>query len=254
MPISPVLFRNQFENTVSPFGWSGELASAGCSDVVEAVRPHHGAYNFRATLGANLGGGLFARVYYGSLGNAYRHLCCRIMNASVDVLPEDATDFYRHIAFANSTGATIVAAYGIINVVGTNYWYMRVRNAAVFSDSISTLSPVANTLYCLEVEILQSTAGNADGYQKMYVDGNLAVSALNLDNDDRTLDYVLLGQISSAAPDLSAVNFRCDCAEISRSYIGQERFTAQCHGRGPDARRAMSYPSSMRAGTKQHLH
>lgn len=250
MPVSPVIFKNHFENTVSPFGWNGVNVSAGCALAVDALRPHHGAYNLLATLGANLGANLNATVYRGSLANTYRHLSCRIMNAIVDVLPEDAGDVYRFIYY--SSAVTVIGMGGIINSAGAWYWYLRVRSGGAYSDVVSALSPLVNKTYCLELEILQSTAGNSDGFLKLYVDGNLAVSALNLDNDDVTLDYVLVGFAGSTAPDLSAANFRCDCVEISKMYIGCEKFRMNLLSRGKKTR--VDLVSTVRAGTRMGLH
>jgi len=250
MPVSPIIFKNHFENTVSPFGWNGVNVSAGCAVAVDAKRPHHGAYNLLSTLGANLGANLSAVVYRGSLANAYRHLNVRVMNAIVDVLPEDNADDFNLMAFSAATGG--IGYGGISNSGGTSYWFIIRRSGGLYSDVLSTLSPIANKTYCLELEILQSTAGNSDGFVKFYVDGNLAVSALNLDNDDLTLDYVTVGFSASVAPDLSAANFRCDCAEISKMYIGCEKFRMNLLSRGKKTRSDLV--STVRAGTRMGLH
>lgn len=253
MPVTKTVFKNSFEITTTPFGWSNAAtAGVGSSIGVETKRPHHGAYNGQSTLGANLGAGQFSYFEYIGMNNAYRHLSMRVMNAHVSVLPEDNTDYFRLIAYANASGgASIICAYGMIKTAGSVFWYMRSRNAAAFTDQVAAVSPVANQLYCLEAEILQSTAGNADGFHKLYVDGNLAIQHVNIDNDDRVLDTVLVGHISSVAPDLTPITFRCDCAELSQNYMGQERYTWECQGRG---RVGNHYLDSKRAGTKMHLH
>ena len=250
MPVSPVIFKNHFENTVSPFGWNGVNVSAGCAVAVDGFRPHHGMYNLFCTLGANLGAGMSACVYRGSLANAYPHLNCRVMNAIVDVLPEDNGDLYNLLSFSAAGGS--IGNGGIINSGGTLYWFIRRRSGGLYSNVVSALSPVANKTYCLELEILQSTVGNSDGFVKFYVDGNLAVSVLNLDNDDLSLDYVTIGFSASVAPDLSASNFRCDCAEISKMYIGCEKFRMNLLSRGKNTRADLV--STVRAGTRMGLH
>lgn len=250
MPVSPIIFKNHFENTVAPFGWNGTNVSAGCAVAVDAKCPHHGAYNFLSTLGANLGANLNAVVYRGSLANAYRHLNVRVMNAIVDVLPEDNTDLYNLLGFSAAGGG--IGYGGIINSGGTLYWFIRRRSGGAYVNVASALSPLANKTYCLEFEILQSTAGNADGFVKLYVDGNLALSVLGLDNDDLTLDYVSVGFPVSVAPDLSAANFRCDCAEISKMYIGCEKFRMNLLSRGKNTR--VDLVSTVRAGTRMGLH
>ena len=162
MPVSPVIFKNHFENTVSPFGWNGTVVSGGCTLAVDANRPHHGAYNLVATLGANLGASLAAYVYRGSLANAYNHLSVRVMNAIVDVLPEDNGDIYNLLSFSAAGGS--IANGGIINSGGTLYWFIRRRSGGLYANVLSTLSPLANQTYCLELEILQSTLGYSDGF------------------------------------------------------------------------------------------
>jgi hypothetical protein len=246
MPVSPVLFRNQFEDTVSPFGWSGVAVSAGCSLTANKVAPHHGAYGLLAYTPAGLAPGQFCIVYYGSMGNVYKHLFVRAMNVQFDVLPEDNTDVHGIINFFENTGSNIIAYYGCINVGGTVYWGIRRRSLGAFANVVSANTPLVNTNYCLEAEIIQSTAGNADGAVRLYVDGILEVESTGLDNDDRALNYVHFGAYTSGSPDLSDLNVRGDCVAISRMRIRCETFMMDLLGLGADKRQKTKMLSTVR--------
>ena len=246
MPVSPVIFRNQFENTVSPFGWSNTFLTAGCSVTTEAVRPHHGAYNFKAYVPAGTAAGAYAIVYYGSLANAYRNLFVRAMNCQLDVLPEDDTDAHYIMGFWQDAGANNICRAGMIRS-GANYrWVIRYRSLAAFSNVLGSNTPAVNTLYCVELEVLISTVGNADGRVSLWIDGNLECQALNLDNDDRNLNYLDFGLDSVAGPDLSNLNFRGDCVALSRMRIRCETFMMDLKGRGGDERQKTKMLSTVR--------
>lgn len=246
MPVSPVLFRNQFENTVSPFGWSGTEVSLTCAVTADTVSPHHGIYNLKAYIPAALATGRFACVYYGSLAGAYSQLFVRAMNVRFDVLPEDNTDVHSIIGFWESSNANNLANFGVINNAGTVYWGIRRRSLAAFTNIFGANTPVVNTNYCLEAEIIRSSAGNADGAVRLYVNGILEVESTGLDNDDRALNYVDVGVYGAGSPDLSNLNVRLDCVAISKMRIGCEKFMMDCLGRGADKRQKTKMLSSVR--------
>lgn len=252
MPVSPVLFKNHFENIVSPFGWSGTAISAGCSVVAEAVRPHHGAYNLKAYVPA-AAAEQFAIVYYGSLANAYQHLFIRAMNCSWDTNPAN-NSMHPFMGFWQDPTSNNMARAGVFNSGGNIRWGIRYRSLAAFSNASGTSTPTVNTLYCVEFEIMRSTVGNTDGLVRLYVNGILEIEVLNLDNDDRNLNYVEFGADSFISSPPSNWNFRGDCIEISTMYIGCERALAHLRGLGGDKRLKTQLISTKRSGTRMGLH
>ena len=216
-----VIFSDGFE-TGDLTKWSGSTVTATCSVTgSDQTNPHHGVYNLKAYIAKNLGVGSCANVNY-NVANMYQHLFVRAMNVRFDVLPEDSGDYHGIISFWQGVNISALASFGPMNVAGTISWGIYRRTLGAFATVVGTKTPVVNTNYCLEAEIIRSTAGNADGAVRLYVDGVLEIEATGLDNDDRTLNYVIFGLYGADAPDLTDINVYGDCVVISDAYIGPE--------------------------------
>jgi len=217
-----VIFSNGFENPVSPFGWSGTTINATCTATAELTFPHHGSYGLQAYIPQALATSKLATVYYGSLAGAYSHLFVRAMNVRFDVLPEDTDDFHGIIGFWENSNGNNLAQAGCIKTAAGQFWGIRRRTGGAFANVVGANTPVVNTNYCLEAEIIRSSAENADGAVRLFVNGILEVESTGLDNDDRALNYVLFGVYGGGSPDLSDLNVYGDCVVISDVYIGPE--------------------------------
>ena len=253
MPISPVIWRNQFENTVSPYGWDGTGTTGGAT-AVNSNRPHHGNYGLYATINAGALLGQHASVLKACGTVAYHdHLFARAMNVMLDVLPYVTPPAGTMIDFYQVLGpATAIAMFGLGNNAGALKWFSYYRNLAAFSTAWGPTA-VLNTPYCVEAEVLQSSTGNADGAIRLWVDGCLVIEQTGLDNDERDINYVGLGLISTDQG-VAAQHMWGDCFVLSAARIRCENALRSLRGRGGDSVQRSNQFSSYRSGTRMGLH
>ncbi len=260
MPVSPVIFRNQFENTVAPFGWNETGLSGGNTITVNTNRPHHGAYGLYATVVTGVTAGSHACVdqLCGTVAN-HDHLFARAMNCMLDATPDPAIGppagsiigFYVN---GSAGGPSLgIALFGMNLTGGVLKWFSYYRNLAAFSTAWGPNASL-NTPYCVEVEVLQSSTGNADGAIRMWVDGCLIIEVTGLDNDDRDINYVVFGVMATTQQAAVTLHMWGDCFVLSARNIRCENALRSLKGRGGDSVQRSNQFSSYRAGTRMGLH
>lgn len=236
--ILPIIFQSDFEDPISPFGWDGVSTGAGRGGIVAVNndRPYHGLSNLFCTYPATATPNSHACVYKAcGIVPYHDHFFARAMNCMIDRGPPPiVTHAYPHHMifgfYELPSPGSLVCSFGIWNDAGTLKWMIYYRHAGAFYQTLG--GPVAlNTPYTLECEILQSTEGNADGAARLWVNGQLALEAIGLDNDDRDINYATFG-FSNTGNNLDGdQHFWGDCYALSTEYIGPalvcEDFTTQ---------------------------
>lgn len=256
MPISPIKWSNHFENLVSPYGWTGTtIGPVAASVTVNSSRPHHGIGNLVGSLPAAVAATLgFASVYIATPitgGSGTRHFM-RAMNCIFSGGVPGTNTWC--IGWTQAVGGTAVGFVGGGISGGTERWAIRYRNGGAFTTVYSANTITQDQPYCIEAELYQSTAGNADGLMRLFIDGHLELEQTGIDNDDRTVNYDYFGQLNSDTAAGNAITFRGDCVAISTMRIGCEKFRMNVRGvRGDKINRSNLF-STVRSGTRMGLH
>lgn len=252
MPISPVIFHNDFENSVSPFGWSSVQYDKTSAPTTDTLRPHHGARNFLVSnpAGAEAAAACYGMASYGSMAGAYSRLFGRVMNVIVDNIPEANADRFGFMAYNQSDIGLSLCSCGMINNGGAIQWFLRPRSGGAFANYIAG-SLAANELHCVEMELFRNAGA---GEARLFVDGVTLIEVTALNNTDRALNYFSVGHCFSDQRADVAVAYRCDCATLSTRRIGCEKFRMNLFGRGGGQRQKSNLFSTVREGTRMGLH
>lgn len=195
--------------------WTG---TTGANMTVVTTNPYLGSYNINAHLASGAAAGSWARAYYGALGLAApAHIFWRVMNFSDTNVPGTNNHAIRFMNITNTTSGTQIAAAIHGRTGGNQRFGLYTRHLAALTTAFNTTPFVTNTNYCVELEVQQSTAGNADGFVKLYVDRVLIQTVSGLDNDDVTVEYVHVGaQCSNATASTYDTTF--DCCQANSLY------------------------------------
>src|SRR5665647_3130548 len=148
--------------------------------------------------------------------------------------PSTNGDYYQVGGFSSIQGPN----YGdgeliVVNVVGTLYWGVYYRDAtgsfnpSGFSFRISTSNttgsavPVTIGWTCIELAHTTGTSGQQDGEEKLYVNGNLIVDAVNvLNNGDRTPYNAVIGGSQVISSLTGSPKYYLADVIVSDSFIG----------------------------------
>ena len=181
--------------------WTGVVNSPA----VETNNPHHGANNaifdaaetvYKTITAASI---IFYRAY--------------VKFAAVDP-PNKLTP----LALYGSGGNTSIRT-ALVGISSNGFWRMEHRHSGGWVAQTDTEGPTAGVYYCMELYIKMSTTGNADGEQKLYINGIERLSASNIDNDDRGLIIgIQLGELTES----TVRTHYADCVVIADAYIGPE--------------------------------
>jgi hypothetical protein len=149
------------------------------------------------------------------------------MKIIIDQLPPAASGREPVFWFNDAVGVNSVCQYGFMNNAGTLQFLIRYRHAGAFYNALGSVASL-NTPYCLEAEILQSTTGLSDGLARLFVNGRLDIEVLNIDNDDKAINYVTFGLVAVDPNAVNDMHMWGDCFVLADAYIGVEpELTAQ---------------------------
>jgi hypothetical protein len=148
--------------------------------------------------------------------------------------PSTSGDYYQVGGFSSSSGANNGDGELIVtNVDGTLYWGMFYRDATGginplgFSRVISTTNttgnarPVTVGWTCLELEQTTGTAGQQNGIEKLYVNGQLIAEITNALNGDRIPYNAVIGGSQTVTSIVgNTLKYYIADVIVSDSYIG----------------------------------
>jgi len=217
----PVIFAINFENTVSPFGWTGINQTAGIVEVA-TDHPFSGTHNARITLNTGVVAGSFVGFYHTFAGPTpnHDHVFMRAMNVMVDQLPINESGRLPVHGCWVQQSAQLIGNCGFTKIGGVLKFFQSYRNNAVFIMQTGG-TPELNTPYSIELEVKQNSApGVADGAQRMWVDGVLLLEITGIINDDRIISNLLFGLMNTDANPTTVVHFWADDFVASDQYIG----------------------------------
>jgi len=218
----PVVYSNNFENTVSPFGWTGINQTAGIV-TVSSDHPYTGSYNAYVTLNAGAVAGSYAGFYQSYAGTPNRaHIFIRAMNVMVDQLPANENGRLPVHGCWVQPSAEMIGNCGFTKVGGVLKWFNYYRHNGTFVFQTGG-TPQLNTLYCVELEVRQNSAsGVADGAQRLWVNGTLVLEVTGLINDDRIVNYLVFGLMNAEGNATNPIHFWGDSYVVADGYIGPE--------------------------------
>jgi len=211
-----VVFSDGFE-TGDLTLWTGTSTGVGCTVSGGDTNPYRGTYNFKSYVPAGTASGSSSVAYYGSLANAYLQIFARAY-VKFDVLPEDDGDYHPFIGFWENTTSNNIARAGVMRSGADYRWHIRgISSGTTFTNYLGTATPVVNTWYCFELEVL---IDNVNGEYRLYINGNLEIEVTGVDNNARNLNYFRIGFDSGIPPDLSNLNIRMDLVVLADARIG----------------------------------
>lgn len=199
--------------------WTGTTYSGGTVTVGDSWK-HHGNYGIQSHLDGGVTGTTgHAKVHKTVSGT---HLFAReIFKIDNEPLYEDGALRGRVISFSQTSTGTGCAYAGVGFSGGVLKFGMLYRNGGAFVTVFGS-SASLNTEYTIELEVLQSTVGNSDGAQRLYVNGVLDIEITGIDNDDRPMNYFNAGLFNSGTDSAEPVNVFIDCVVVADAYIGLE--------------------------------
>lgn len=180
---------------------------------VAANQVHHGSWGFEATSAGT------AKYCYKTI--AETHLFTRSY-IRFDALPSAGTYIVFHQIIG--TGELLFANALLYNDGGTYKWGFRYRTAGSYPYIYSgeQTNPSVDRWYCLEFEILPSTAdGNLNGEYRMYING-LLLSDIEKTGIDTDLTTTTQARITTYETSTNNPVVYQDCVVIAGAYIEPE--------------------------------
>ena len=215
-----IIFEDDFE-TGDLSKWTDVLQQDEGSAEINTDNPKSGTYNLKCVRRDGAAAGNFNCVLKAGIGGtAHEHLFAQASNVKINTMPAGADNKISILWFSQSEGSNMVGCAGFKSVGGVLKFYIRYRNAEAFSDVISTIDAEVDTNYVLELEIKQSTEGQSDGEQRLYVNGQLVCEITGIDNDDRTIGFIHLGIVNAYSIGTGDVTIWADDFKLSDTYIG----------------------------------
>lgn len=196
--------------------WDTTYTTQGSIVASDMSNPFSGSYNFKVNVPAGQAAGGWTTAYTSNISGT--ELWVRIENWKCDVLPEDNTEFYYIDGFFQTVAGNTVVRFGLYNDAGSVKWVIRgISTATTFTNYYGNASAAINTNYAIEFHVKQ---GSGDGAYDLWVDEVKEIEVTGVDNDARTMTYMMIGQAGGSTPDLSELNIYFDDVTVADAPIG----------------------------------
>ena len=206
-----IIIESEFDDAVSPFGWTGADPPVSVSDSYLHAKLYKGQRTG------------WSGVYYKleKINTVYLYATeCTLTN-----LPDKNSSTQAVLAFTVNQADSSIAAAGIMNVEGTLKYFMR-----YFDNDFEGLKVIVGPEYTpgshtfelgLHQDVIEKGTGDQirDGWVKFYVDGNVVLNVSNVNNYGRILNYARLGFCYADSPSNRESIFTCHYAAISNSFV-----------------------------------
>lgn len=212
--VGPEPFEDSFESG-NFNAWSGSTRSSGETTSVVNTRAYRGVYSARFTSNGT-GGGEYAYCYR-TVASSTEVYARGYFYVSQSGIVENDDRFHLIVLMAGSNG---VAFAGWRKTGGAVKWTLMIRDgtAATWPTVYSSTTPLLNRWYCVELHWKKDVAS---GFGELWVDGVRICSIA----DKNTAAYGSVSQVRFGLAALSycaSTTVYCDCAKISKAYIGLE--------------------------------
>jgi len=213
------IFEDDFESG-DLLKWTEVKETDGCTCTIDTTNPKSGTYNLKSVYKDGAGGGHGCVQKAGLAGTKHDHLFAQASNVKIDKMPAGEVREIRVLALTQGSVSDGVVYAGFYVDNGTLKFSLHYRTGSAFSDIHSTVAAQINTNYLMELEVLQSSEGQADGLARLYVDGEVVCEATELDNDDRAINYAQLGVTGSNSTGAGDITITADDYVLATEYIG----------------------------------